>query len=542
MEKNESIGLLADRYQIKKTLGKGGFGITYLAEDLKNHGNVVLKEYMPVQYAMKKEDRIEAFPEYQKEYKSGLKKFLKEAKLMASLETVPEIVRVLNYFEEQNTAYLVLEYIRGTSLRDYLEMTEQPMSFREAADFIHPVLTALSCVHKKHILHRDLTPDNILVSENGSLRIIDFGSAREYTEDDRTRTVLIKPGYAPLEQYSRQGKQGPWTDIYSLCAVIYEMITGIPPLDAAVRAKEDQLYLPSMYGAEIRPEEEAALMKGLSVDWHHRYQMVKELEAALYPAERNIQEKRNKTKKWIFTCAASVLIMIFLAGTWIYIDRSYTEYAGNYGRGSRKAIEYMDFVKAHALSETKEDNGISYELSEEDVLDYGLPCNRYRFDKKREELEAFIKQLNWNIQKQDERTTKCNVFEGEYGHIETDFGDYQKYTDDTGMELIAYYDLVDQDILGIAVSCPAACKISPEGIAAELFQFLTGYDEEQKKETRSYLKKQISDILKEESMVIHIYDWGKVNLHYTGVSEEEISYELRRVEADNKNTYKSFWQ
>lgn len=542
MGKNESIGLLADRYQIKKTLGKGGFGITYLAEDLKNHGTVVLKEYMPTQYAMKKEDRIEVLPEYQKEYKSGLKKFLKEAKLMASLETVPEIVRVLNYFEEQNTAYLVLEYIRGTSLRDYMEMMDQPMNFREAVDFIHPVLTALSCVHKKHILHRDLTPDNILLSENGSLRIIDFGSAREYTEDDRTRTVLIKPGYAPLEQYSRQGKQGPWTDIYSLCAVIYEMITGIPPIDAAVRAKEDQLYLPSMYGAEIRPEEEAVLMKGLSVDWHHRYQTVKDLEAALYLTERKTQKKRNKTKKWVLTGAASVLMVTFLTGTWIHIDRSYTEYAGNYGRGSRKAIEYMDFVKTHALSETKKDNGISYELSEEDVLDYGLPCNRFRFDKKREDLEDFIKELNWNIQKQDERKIICNVFEGEYGHIETDFGDYQKYADDTGMKIIAYYDLVNEDILGIAVSCPADCEIRPETAASELFGFLTGYSEKQKRENRSYLEKQISDILKEGSNVIHIYEWGKVNLHYTDVSEEEISYELRPIEADRADSYKSFWR
>lgn len=542
MMKDESKRLLAERYQIKKTLGKGGFGITYLAEDLINHGNVVLKEYMPVQYAMKKEDRIEVLPEYQKEYKSGLKKFLKEAKLMASLETVPEIVRVLNYFEEQNTAYLVLEYIRGTSLRAYLEMMDQPMSFREAADFIHPVLTALSCVHKKHILHRDLTPDNILLSENGSLRIIDFGSAREYAEDDRTRTVLIKPGYAPLEQYSRQGKQGPWTDIYSLCAVIYEMIMGIPPIDAAVRAKEDQLYLPSMYGAEIRPEEEAALMKGLSVDWHHRYQTIKELEAALYPAERKIQKKQNKMKKWVLTGAASVLMVIFLTGIWIHIDRSYTEYAGNYGRGSRKAIEYMDFVKKHALSKTKEDNGISYTLSEEAVLDDGLPCNRFRFDKKRKDLEDFIKQLNWNIQKQDERTIKCYVFEGKYGHIETDFGDYQKYADDTGMEIIAYYDLVDQDILGISVNYPEDCEISPAAIAAELFEFLTGYSEEQKKVTRSYLEKQMSDILKEESNVIHIYEWGKVNLHYTDISEEEISYELQPIEADYAASYKSFWQ
>ena len=497
---------------------------------------------MPVQYAMKKEDRIEVLPEYQKEYKSGLKKFLKEAKLMASLETVPEIVRVLNYFEKQNTAYLVLEYIRGTSLRAYLEMMDQPMSFREAADFIHPVLTALSCVHKKHILHRDLTPDNILLSENGSLRIIDFGSAREYAEDDRTRTVLIKPGYAPLEQYSRQGKQGPWTNIYSLCAVIYEMITGIPPIDAAVRAKEDQLYLPSMYGAEIRPEEEAALMKGLSVDWHHRYQTIKELEAALYPAERKIQKKQNKMKKWVLTGAASVLMVIFLTGIWIHIDRSYTEYAGNYGRGSRKAIEYMDFVKKHALSKTKEDNGISYTLSEEAVLDDGLPCNRFRFDKKRKDLEDFIKQLNWNIQKQDERTIKCYVFEGKYGHIETDFGDYQKYADDTGMEIIAYYDLVDQDILGISVNYPEDCEISPAAIAAELFEFLTGYSEEQKKVTRSYLEKQMSDILKEESNVIHIYEWGKVNLHYTDISEEEISYELQPIEADYAASYKSFWQ
>ena len=134
------------------------------------------------------------------------------------------------------------------------------------------------------------------------------------------------------------------------------------------------------------------------------------------------------------------------------------------------------------------------------------------------------------------------MFEGKYGHIETDFGDYQKYADDTGMEIIAYYDLVDQDILGISVNYPEDCEISPAAIAAELFEFLTGYSEEQKKVTRSYLEKQMSDILKEESNVIHIYEWGKVNLHYTDISEEEISYELQPIEADYAASYKSFWQ
>ena len=184
-----------NRYCLEKTLGKGGFGITWLAVDQENEQKVVIKELCPPPGETREKE---------------IRNFLREARVMASLHSVKEIVKVLNYFEEQGNAYIVMEYLRVTSLRYYLECQDEPLSFEKARNLLLPVMDGLEQMHKKHILHRDLTPDNLMLRENGSLCIIDFGSAREITEDDRTKTVLFKSGYAPPEQYQAHGKQKAW--------------------------------------------------------------------------------------------------------------------------------------------------------------------------------------------------------------------------------------------------------------------------------------------------------------------------------------------
>ena len=169
--------------------------------------------------------------------------FFGEAKILASLFEIPGIVKVLDYFQEEERAYCVMEYVRGISLRSYLERREEPLTFEESWQMLLTVLRSLEKVHKKKLLHRDFNPDNLLVQEDGSLKLIDFGSARQFVEEtdaSKTMTVLVKDGYAPPEQYLRRGSQGPWTDIYAICATVYEMVTGCIPENALETAGSGQ--------------------------------------------------------------------------------------------------------------------------------------------------------------------------------------------------------------------------------------------------------------------------------------------------------------
>ena len=241
MEKEEIR--IKQRYKIEKVLGQGGFGVTYLAYDEELCQEVVLKKYRWEHGSL--DNEVINKRDY---YKKQRKAFLNEARILSSLFDIKEVVKVLDYFEERENAYIVMEFVQGISLRQYLESRNQPMSFTEAWNFLLPVMEALEKVHQNKLIHRDISPDNFIIKEDGSIKLLDFGSAREYAEE-KTMTVLVKKGYAPPEQYSRKGKQGPWTDIYSICATLYEMITGVIPQPAMERLKADKLYLPSSYGS-----------------------------------------------------------------------------------------------------------------------------------------------------------------------------------------------------------------------------------------------------------------------------------------------------
>lgn len=259
MEKEEIR--IKQRYKIEKVLGQGGFGVTYLAYDEELCQEVVLKKYRWEHGSL--DNEVINKRDY---YKKQRKAFLNEARILSSLFDIKEVVKVLDYFEERENAYIVMEFVQGISLRQYLESRNQPMSFTEAWNFLLPVMEALEKVHQNKLIHRDISPDNFIIKEDGSIKLLDFGSAREYAEE-KTMTVLVKKGYAPPEQYSRKGKQGPWTDIYSICATLYEMITGVIPQPAMERLKADKLYLPSSYGCDITPLQEKILMKGLALDY-----------------------------------------------------------------------------------------------------------------------------------------------------------------------------------------------------------------------------------------------------------------------------------
>ncbi len=240
-----------NEYLIDRPLGGGGFGITYLARDSNLQLPVAIKEYFPgdlVTHGSDQSVRVRAGnPEQQEQYDWGLERFLDEARALATFRH-PNIVRVLRYFRENGTAYIVMEYESGLSLKRWVPQ-HAPLSQRSLLSIIYPVLDGLEAVHKTGFLHRDIKPDNIYVRADGTPVLLDFGAARRVTAN-KEMTNIVSPGFAPFEQYHSQGNQGPWTDIYSLGAVMYWMTTGKKPMESAARVKLDSM-LPASSLAEV---------------------------------------------------------------------------------------------------------------------------------------------------------------------------------------------------------------------------------------------------------------------------------------------------
>lgn len=284
MEKNSyslqrNTGLIG-RYVIQEVLGQGGFGITYLGID-KLYGNkVAIKEYYPQKIAMRKaqyEDVVTVTSiEEKNNYDKGKKRFLDEAQVMARFNKNEGIVKILDFFEANNTAYIVMEYLEGITLKQYLGKYGV-IQFRNLIEMMLPLLEALIEIHSQGLIHRDISPDNIMVQHNGKLKLMDFGEARDYTESgNKSLTVILKPGYAPPEQYQTHGVQGPWTDIYALCATIYKCLTGITPPDAIARVMDDKFKEPDQLDGKLSPDIKKILWKGMNIFPEERYQDIVE--------------------------------------------------------------------------------------------------------------------------------------------------------------------------------------------------------------------------------------------------------------------------
>ncbi len=253
--------IINNRYRLDKELQAGGFGITWLAWDSMLEIFVAIKEY--------KDPR---------QKKDGYQKFLTEARKLAKFDNESGIVDVKDFLEEDGNAYLVMEYLDGRDLSEYLA-SEGKMSFNKAWNQLLPVIHTVERMHKHGMLHRDISPDNIRLLPDGTLKLMDFGSVLDLNADSsKTMTVAVKKGYAPYEQYMDASHQGPWTDVYAVCGTLYKCITGLTPKDALERSFDDRLEKPSSVGADITPEEETVLMKGLAVQPENRFQSLDELE------------------------------------------------------------------------------------------------------------------------------------------------------------------------------------------------------------------------------------------------------------------------
>lgn len=265
--------ILNGRYMAGRVLGVGGFGITYLGYDLVLEIRVAIKEYMPSGMATRYKDgyTVTLTGHQEKEYSAGMERFLDEVRILAKLQNQPNIVSAQNYFKENGTAYFVMEYIEGMSLKEYLKQQGERIPYTEALRILLPVMEALCTVHSMNLIHRDISPDNIYLTAAGESRLLDFGAARFSMGDNKSVSVILKHGYAPEEQYSSRGNQGPWTDVYGMGATLYRCITGTLPPDSIERLHNDTLRKPSEMGIDLPAPLEAAICKALSVKAEDRY-------------------------------------------------------------------------------------------------------------------------------------------------------------------------------------------------------------------------------------------------------------------------------
>ena len=277
---------LIGRYTIEGVLGQGGFGITYLGMDELHKKKVAIKEFFPqgiVTRNIEYEDTVTVTLVGEKEnYDKGKERFLKEAQTMAMFSKDKGIVKALDFFEINNTAYIVMEYLEGVTLKQYLRENER-IDAEDLVELLVPLIEALDEIHSQGLIHRDISPDNIMVLPDGRIKLMDFGAARDYTEfGEKSLSIVLKPGYAPPEQYQTHGVQGPWTDIYALCATMYKCITGENPPDAIDRLVDDHLKKISAFGIPVLPQIEEAIIKGMSVAANDRYQNVGDFCEDLY--------------------------------------------------------------------------------------------------------------------------------------------------------------------------------------------------------------------------------------------------------------------
>ncbi len=277
--------LLHDQYLIGRALGDGGFGITYLSWDLGLESRLAIKEYMPNGVAGRSggETRVVPYTEQTKqEFEWGLDRFLEEARVLKKFSSHPGIVAVDTVFKDNGTAYLVMEFLDGVTLEEFLSRRGGRITFETAMRVVLPAMDALAAVHAEGILHRDVSPDNIYLTRSGKVKLIDFGAARNALgQKSRNLSIILKEGYAPEEQYRASGIQGPWTDVYAMAATLYHAITGRIPQPALDRQAQDNLQWPSQMQIQIEPRAEAALMKALSIKANERFQSMEDFKAAI---------------------------------------------------------------------------------------------------------------------------------------------------------------------------------------------------------------------------------------------------------------------
>ena len=321
---------IAGRYRIESVIGLGGFGVTYCAYDQKLACTVALKEYFPSGVA----NRIPGSKEVSlyagkrtEEFRQGYTRFLNEARNMIQFQSVPNVVQVREYFEENGTAYIVMEYLRGHTLKTEIERA--PLTWERAVTIGAVICGALTALHRKGIVHRDVSPDNIFLCDDGRIKLIDFGAAR-VSMQQTPLTVVFKDCFTPPEQYSRSAHQGPQTDIYALGATLYTAMLGKKPESALNRWPTDHLKAPHTLKPEIPEPVSNAVMQALALEPELRFSSAEEFSRALlqYQQTKSLEKtrKEKQRRKWI-SLLSVFLVLAIVGGTvgYLWISRTAQE-------------------------------------------------------------------------------------------------------------------------------------------------------------------------------------------------------------------------
>ena len=345
--------ILAGKYLVGRVLGQGGFGITYIGWDIALERKVAIKEYYPSgQVSRNPGTRILTWYSSEQSLharQDGMQMFLKEARKMVKADGIPGVVRVIDLFQENNTAYIAMEFVEGETLKERLRR-EGPMDWETAKRIFRPVISSMEQVHKFGLIHRDLSPDNIMLLPDGSVKILDLGAAKDLSINSGASSMQVaKSGFSPLEQYIQRGGSGPWTDVYSMAATIYYTLTGKLLPSAVERLEKDTISWDFPVFNRLPAQAREALKKALAVQVKDRTQTMEALEKGLFaepakpqppkpepekktPAAPGTDAKNTKKPKikrrWLVAIAA-VLAMAFGMefGRW---------YAGLVGTGTTK--------------------------------------------------------------------------------------------------------------------------------------------------------------------------------------------------------------
>lgn len=515
--------LLHEKYQIKKVLGQGGFGVTYLAYDQTLQQNVAIKEYFPVKIVRRLGNTLRkgqgeyelsatamVYPQngQEEKYLNGMQNFLEEAQVLFGKFDVEGLAAVKDYFEENGTAYIVMEYLSGPTLQEYEKEHKGKISEKQAEILLEPVINALAYIHSIGIVHCDISPNNLIFNKEGQLKLIDFGAAKNKKKEKEEQ--YCKGGYTAPEQYLEKEFVGPWSDVYSLCAVWYEMLTGIKVPPAVERLQKDRLKNMTM-ASEVSEQTNNILKKGLSLEIQKRYFSVLNLSCDIKSNmeskeeitkqymkdtrfvwgtlwlqittdinERNIsQEKkwisRRKIRKGIY--AVGIVLLLFLCGISgrEYYIRSYPQQYFTY-----KAKQKNDYYILHPrdkeyttqmsgydslmkkikkYSYKKENWGVlaCYSISEQEVKKLNLVSNEYfKFALSETEIEKAIL-LCMNIKKRDLESTayasEGQVYQRQQGKLKSLTVGFQKQKLVTCMDheqIKIIYDPIDKGVYKVA--------------------------------------------------------------------------------------------
>lgn len=312
------------RYEVGCVVGAGGFGITYSAWDNVLGIRVAIKEYLPGEFSTRIPGNTKVTiygGEKEEQFSEGLKKFYEESVRLAKFREVPGVVQIYESFMENETAYIVMEYLEGETLAERIKR-EKTIPPEEATEIILPVLDALECVHKEGIIHRDIAPNNIFLCKDGQVKLLDFGAARSATgTHSKSLTVLYKEGYTAEEQYRSRGEQGPWTDVYSVAASLYKAITGVTPDGVMERHRKDKLKAPCKYSKGISVNMSRAIMNAMNMDLRKRTQTAADFKKELLSAKK-VSKKYKRTHEvrvgripvWVWCVSVASIAIIAVMG------------------------------------------------------------------------------------------------------------------------------------------------------------------------------------------------------------------------------------